>query len=97
MEDDYEKQASKLDTLASLAAWDANTDLDNSEKEKADEEAKLKLSTFKKESWKNETSQYDVDCFSNGSTKRQLMFINAVGVAALEEKDVETVSYSISL
>jgi|SRR5271156_1768565 len=89
----YEEEASRLCNNASLASWAYETDLTNPEAEAENAAANLRFAQFKNTEWKERISQFDLELFEESDEKRQLEFLNSVGVAALETEKLEEVSF----
>jgi len=80
----YESVASSMYNSAVQADWAYNTDLLNSTAEQWSNEANIALANFIFSEWQANISQYDWEGMDKNSlVRRQLMFLNGVGTAAL--------------
>ena len=74
------------------ADWAYNTDLNNATAEELSNAANIAYSKFVLEEWTANISQFDYETFDDSDlTKRQLTFLNAVGISALPDVEIEEV------
>jgi angiotensin-converting enzyme len=87
----YEMESSRLCQVAVEADWEYNIDLEDPDKEQAVSDANIAYAKFQFEQWNTTIKNYDWKSFSDDKLKRQLQFLNIVGIAALDDTDLTRV------
>ncbi|CAL8097157.1 unnamed protein product [Orchesella dallaii] len=88
LEQAYEVEASQFCNRAVIGEWNYNTNLTSEEAEEAAAEASIAYSNFQFRAWNDSIRHWDFEAFTDSTIKRQLKFLNVIGVAALNSTDL---------
>jgi len=91
LDETYEPQISQLCNKVSLARWAYVTNLTNDQAAEDSLRANLELAEFQFKQWDQVIRWINDSDFTDDVLKRQLKFLNKVGVAALETSELEQV------
>lgn len=88
LENVYERDSSDFCYKSVVADWNYSTNLTSEEAEQAAAAAAIAYANFQFKAWDETIRHWDYEAFTDAVIKRQLKFLNIVGVAALSNADL---------